>query len=100
MRSHIVTPVACVSGALMLLVGCALPHRRQEDLASGTSDASVIWQETFETVHSPRWREVSLKGHTHYQTLILDERRCLQAQSHSAASICVSRTTLAAVKPQ
>ena len=48
---------------------------------------SVLWMEPFDVIDAQQWREVEIQGHTQYHTVVLDGRSCLQAHSHTGASI-------------
>jgi len=51
---------------------------------------STVWAEPFQTLDPARWREVVLRGHTQYEAVEVDGRRCLRAQSDGTASLLVS----------
>ncbi len=59
--------------------------------SSRASTSSVGWTEHFEQLDRQRWREVVFTGHTQYEAVTLDGRRCLKASSHHSASLLVSR---------
>lgn len=45
------------------------------------------WVELFDGADLQPWREISVSGHTHYQLIDMEGRRCLRAQSYGGASI-------------
>ena len=55
------------------------------------ASSTVLWSEPFETLDAARWREISMHGHTAYQAVTLEGRRCLQARSRVSASVLVTK---------
>lgn len=47
----------------------------------------IFWSESFDALQPDRWREVEVRGHTRYEAVELEGRRCLKAESQTAASI-------------
>jgi hypothetical protein len=56
-------------------------------VASLSSRPSVLFEEPFETLDAAQWHEVEVKGQTDYGLATLEGNACLQAHSHSGASI-------------
>lgn len=52
--------------------------------------AALYWEEPFQELDPNRWHEISLKDHTAYSVVDLNGRRCLKAESRSAASALLS----------
>jgi hypothetical protein len=50
----------------------------------------TVWSESFDALDPARWREVEVRGHTEFQAVELEGRRCLRARSQSSASILLS----------
>ena len=48
---------------------------------------ATFWSESFDVLQPDVWREMEVHGHTRYESVELEGRRCLKAESHSAASI-------------
>jgi hypothetical protein len=53
--------------------------------------ASLFWSESFDSLDRQRWREVELRDRTQYETVLLDGRSCLKAESREAASILLAQ---------
>lgn len=51
---------------------------------------TTFWTEPFDALNPVRWREVEVKHHTVYQSVALEGRQCLQAQSQASASILLT----------
>ncbi len=78
-------------GVLVANIGCAGQIQRVSDTSPASSSPhAVLWTEPFETLDLARWHEVALQGHTSYRAVVLDGQRCLEAQSHGAASILIN----------
>ncbi len=48
---------------------------------------NTAWVELFDGASLQPWREISVSGHTRYQLVDVEGRRCLRAQSYGGASI-------------
>lgn len=78
--------------AVFLLCGCAM-HQFGLPVLSLSIDGPgrlVLWTEPFDQLDTSRWREVEVKGQTHYAIVDLDGQRCLRADSQGGASIMLS----------
>jgi hypothetical protein len=60
-------------------------------LLTQTPEALLLWSEPFDVLNPERWREVEVKRHTRYETVLLDGRSCLKAESRDGASILVAQ---------
>ena len=47
----------------------------------------TVWSESFDALAPEQWREMEVHGHTRYESVELEGRRCLKAESQAAASI-------------
>ena len=56
----------------------------------GPPHPAVVWTEPFDELNPQRWHEVSVHGHTEYEAVALDARRCLRAKSEMGASLLVT----------
>ncbi len=86
-------PLACGMMWSALLLGCAT-RRVSVPIMPPLIPAprpTLFWAEPFDAQLDPaRWREIVIRARTQYEAVTLEGRRCLKAESRSAASILVS----------
>ena len=89
-RSHRILRPVLAAGALISCVSCASSGSVTVPHILPFAIPPVLWTELFDTVDAGRWRNVEVDGHTRYEAVTLDGRKCLKADSQAGASILLT----------